>query len=227
MCALLEACGTWGGKLAVPLTARDSEVWRQQSFLTCKAEKNHSAWNAEKKGKQKDHILIKPQRRKRCCLQISNKLQAVETEGRHSAGGKEPREAGRYWGSEPAECYPRFLSSAPEALPSPRWLYLYSHPLWRPDESSVTHWKYPELSTSNYLTLASSERFPLKTRLRTIIYSNNHSFSGLICYPFILFHVPFTSSKLNIKFPQPTKYRGKKLIFNSFSLNFDRIYNIY
>ena len=53
MCAVLEACGTWGGKLVESLTARDSEVWRQWSFLTCKAEKNHSAWNGEKKENKK------------------------------------------------------------------------------------------------------------------------------------------------------------------------------
>lgn len=135
-------------------------------------------------------------------------------------------EAGTRAASPPST--PRgFLSSALEAVSSPRLLYLYSHSLWRPDESSVTHLKYPEHSISSYLTLASWETFSLKTRLCTIIYSNNHSFNGLICYPFILFHVPFTSSKLNIKLPQPIKYRGKKLIFNSFSVNFDRIYNIY
>lgn len=38
-CAHLEACGTWGGKLVEPVTAHDSEVWRQQSFLTCEAKK--------------------------------------------------------------------------------------------------------------------------------------------------------------------------------------------
>ena len=52
----------------------------------------------------------------------------METEGQHYTCGKEPQETGRYWGSEPAEYYPRFLSSAPEALPSPHWLYLYYTP---------------------------------------------------------------------------------------------------
>lgn len=120
-----------------------------------------------------------------------------------------------------------FLSKALEALSSPRLLYLYSHSLWRPDESSVTHLKYPEHSISSYLNTGIFRNIFFKDKAVHIIYSNNHSFNSLISYPFISFHVPFTSSKLNIKLPQPTKYRVKKLIFNSFSLNFDRIYNIY
>lgn len=53
-----------------------------------------------------------------------------------------------------------FLSNALEAPSSPRLLYLCSHALWRPNQSSTTHLKYPEHSG---VTLATSETFALNT----------------------------------------------------------------
>ena len=84
MCAFLEACGTWGRKLVESLTARDSEVWRQRSFLTCKAEKSHSAWNGEKKeSKKMKKMLLRSQQQASGC---ENRRPALH--GREGAVGE-------------------------------------------------------------------------------------------------------------------------------------------
>lgn len=98
-CAHLGVRGTWGGKMVGTVTAHDSEVWRQESFLTCKAKKKKK--KKKTKSRKRSHPY-KPWKWKRHCLEnqqqdsgCGNMKPALQW-----AAGGELWESGRYKGDE-------------------------------------------------------------------------------------------------------------------------------
>lgn len=106
--------------------------------------KKKIAWNWEgKKKEEKDHVLIKPWKMKRTQLRKpATRLRVWKYESRAATSGGELWERGRYRAVSQGS-----LSSSLHTLPSPHVLYLFSHRLWRPSESSTTQLKHPEHST--------------------------------------------------------------------------------
>ena len=174
----------------------EAESWRHPSLpVTQRSEGSKAFWHVrlkkiiqpemQRKRKAKRSHPYKASKMKKMLLR--NQQQASGCGNRRPALHLREGAAGdgQVLGQWARRVLPEVSEQCSRSTPFSTLVIFILHSLWRPDESSVTHWKYPEHSISSYLTLGSSERFSLKTRLCKIIYSNNHSFNGLNCYPFV------------------------------------------